>query len=40
MGLFLRSLNLVVFAEGLMKSFFPEYEVMVGKLEDAEGGVK
>jgi glutathione S-transferase len=35
-GLFLKSPNLVAFAKRLTKSLFPEYEVMLGKLEDAE----
>ena len=37
-GLFLGSPNLVAFAKGLTKSLFPEYEVVLGKLKDAERG--
>ena len=35
-GLFLKSPNLVAFTKRLTESLFPEYEVMIGELNDAE----
>jgi len=35
-GLFIKSPNLVAFTKRLTKPLFPEYEVMLGELEDAE----
>jgi hypothetical protein len=34
--LFLKSPNLVAFTKRLKESLFPEYEVMIGELNDAE----
>jgi hypothetical protein len=35
-GLFLKSPNFVAFTKRLKESLFPEYEVMIGELNDAE----